>query len=128
MIKLLYCSGYILMSCSGYLQMSGFDRWQAGDCSSAGALHVTEPTCELDHARMGQSTSNQVTLDNWFSNTGSQTSEITADGLKLDSQVANIVTAMATYASNNPSFNATTATSMPTNTTLQNAIAASWHS
>jgi hypothetical protein len=34
---------------------------------------------------------------------------------------------MASYQSAHSSFNPTTASSMPTDTTLQNAIAASWH-
>jgi hypothetical protein len=34
---------------------------------------------------------------------------------------------MATYAANNNGFNPTTATAMSTDTTLQTAIAASWH-
>ena len=46
----------------------------------------------------------------------------------LDGQLENLVSAMATYQAANTSFNPTTATAMPTDTTLQNAIAASWHS
>ena len=37
----------------------------------------------------------------------------TADGMKLDSQVAQLVSAMAAYTSANPGFDATTATQMP---------------
>jgi hypothetical protein len=34
---------------------------------------------------------------------------------------------MASYGASNSGFNPTTATAMPTDTTLQNAIAAAWH-
>jgi hypothetical protein len=50
-----------------------------------------------------------------------------SDGWKLDGGVAALVQAMATYEANNPSFNPATATVMPANTTLQNAIAVTWH-
>jgi hypothetical protein len=53
---------------------------------------------------------------------------ITARGLKLDSQVAQLVQAMATYAADNPSFNPVTATEAPKSSALQSAIAAAWHS
>jgi Ca2+-binding RTX toxin-like protein len=69
-----------------------------------------------------------VTIDNWFSSAGSQLQEInSSNGWKLDSGVTQLVQAMATYTSANPSFHAATATVMPTNTTLQNAITAAWH-
>ncbi len=69
-----------------------------------------------------------VTIDNRFSSTGSQLQDInSSDGWKLDSGVTSLVQAMATYASVNPSFHAATATVMPTNTALQNAITAAWH-
>ena len=72
-------------------------------------------------------TSDQITIDNWTSSAGNQVASFTADGLTLaDSQVASLVSAMATYAAAHSSFNPTTATSMPTDTTLQSAIAASW--
>jgi hypothetical protein len=74
-------------------------------------------------------TSDQITLSNWFgSNAKAQVEKFTADGLTLDSQVSSLVSAMATYAAANSSFNPTTATSMPTDTTLQSAIASAWHS
>jgi hypothetical protein len=38
-----------------------------------------------------------------------------------------LVAAMATYATANPSFNPTQATQMPSDQTLQTAIAAAWH-
>jgi hypothetical protein len=73
-------------------------------------------------------TSDQITVSNWFGSAGAQVSSINADGLILDSQVSTLVSAMATYASNNSGFNPTTATTMPTDTTLQSAITAAWHS
>jgi Haemolysin-type calcium binding protein related domain len=74
-------------------------------------------------------TNDQVTIMNWFgSNAGAQVESFHADGLTLDTQVAALVSAMASYASANPGFNPTTATSMPTNTALQTEIAAAWHS
>jgi len=53
--------------------------------------------------------------------------KITAGGLTIDSQVSQLIQAMATYSGNNPGFNPVTATQMPTDPTLQNAIAAAWH-
>jgi hypothetical protein len=77
--------------------------------------------------RLGSSDS--VTIQGWFTGTGSTLSEIvSSDGLKLDSQLSQLVSAMATYASANIGFNPLTATQMPTDSTLQNTIAASWHS
>jgi hypothetical protein len=73
-------------------------------------------------------TTNTVTIANWYSGAGNQLSEITADGLKLDSQLDSLVSAMASYQSSNPTFNPQTASSMPTDTSLQNAIASAWHS
>jgi hypothetical protein len=71
--------------------------------------------------------SNQITIDNWYSTTGNQVSSFTADGKTLDSSIASLVSAMATYASGHSGFNPATATSMPTDTTLQSAITSAWH-
>jgi RTX calcium-binding nonapeptide repeat (4 copies) len=73
-------------------------------------------------------TANQITLNNWYSNNAAQVESFHADGLTLDTQIATMVSAMASYASANPGFNPQTATAMPTDTTLQSAITASWHS
>jgi hypothetical protein len=51
----------------------------------------------------------------------------TADGAKLDSQIAQLVSAMASYSASNPGFNPATATQMPNDPNLQGAIAAAWH-
>jgi Ca2+-binding RTX toxin-like protein len=74
-------------------------------------------------------TQNHVTIRNWFSGVGNTLSEITAGGLKLDTQVAQLVQAMATFQTNNPGFDPTAPvnTAAPNDTSLQNAIAAAWH-
>ena len=74
-------------------------------------------------------TKEQVTIDNWFgSNKSADLSEIAAAGLKLDSEVAQLVSAMATYSASNPGFNPTASGAlMPDNPTLQNAITSAWH-
>jgi serralysin len=74
-------------------------------------------------------TNSQVTVASWFASTGAQVSEITAGGLKLDSQVSQLVQAMATYAAANPGFDPTSPlnASAPNNPALQTAIAADWH-
>jgi hypothetical protein len=51
----------------------------------------------------------------------------TADGMKLDSQIAQLVSAMATYSANNSGFDPTQASQAPNDPTLQNAITAAWH-
>jgi hypothetical protein len=72
-------------------------------------------------------TQSQITIDGWFSGAGNDLQEITAGGLKLDSQVSQLVQAMAAYSANNPGFNPATATQAPNNLTLQTTIAAAWH-
>ncbi|HEV2189010.1 MAG TPA: hypothetical protein VGR70_17505, partial [Stellaceae bacterium] len=73
-------------------------------------------------------TQSRVTVAGWFASSGSQLQEITTtDGMKLDSQVSQLVQAMATYAANNPGFDPTAVAQVPNDQTLQTAIAASWH-
>jgi Ca2+-binding RTX toxin-like protein len=74
-------------------------------------------------------TTETVTVAGWFGgNARAQTQSFdTADGSKLDTQVAQLVSAMATYSSANPGFNPTTATQMPADSGVQNAVAAAWH-
>ena len=71
----------------------------------------------------------QVTVQSWYgSNQSAQLSAIlTTDGMKLDSGLAQFVSAVATYAANNPGFNPATIGAMPNAATLQNTIAAVWH-
>jgi hypothetical protein len=73
-------------------------------------------------------TTNQIDIAGWYTAAGKQVQSFQAGGLQLDTQVALPVQAMASYATAHTSFNPTTATTMPTNTTLQNAIVAAWHS
>jgi Ca2+-binding RTX toxin-like protein len=70
----------------------------------------------------------QVTVSNWFSSNTGQLQEIKAGGLEIDSGVAQLVQAMATYSANNSGFDPTSATQAPNDSTLQSAIAAAWHS
>jgi len=72
-------------------------------------------------------TANKVDIAGWFSSPGNQLQEITAGGLKLDSQVSQLVQAMATYSANNTGFSPAVATQAPNDPALQSAIAASWH-
>jgi hypothetical protein len=74
-------------------------------------------------------TTDQITVDNWFGgNAGAQVQEIEANGLKLDSQLASLVSAMAIYAANNSGFNPQApGTGMPS-ALETTTIAASWHS
>ncbi|HEU5046640.1 MAG TPA: DUF3060 domain-containing protein, partial [Rickettsiales bacterium] len=73
-------------------------------------------------------TTDHMTINNWYSNSYSQLSSIhTAAGNVIDTQIAQLVQAMATYSANNSGFNPTTATAMPTDPTLQSTLAASWH-
>ena len=73
-------------------------------------------------------TSDQIKIAGWYTSTGNQVQSFAAGGLTLDTQIAALVTAMANYQSAHSSFNPTTASAMPTDTTLQNAITSDWHS
>jgi hypothetical protein len=76
---------------------------------------------------MGTNTS--VTVNSWFSGSSSQLQEITAGGMKLDSQVSQLVQAMATYSANNSGFDPTASSNqvVPNNNGLQTAMSAAWH-
>lgn len=70
-----------------------------------------------------------LTVSDWFgANKSAAVAEITAGGLKLDSQLSSLVSAMASYQAANPGFNPQTATAMPSNTALHMAITTDWHS
>jgi len=90
-------------------------------------LWFTHTSNNLVIQRIGST--DKVMISNWFaSNASAKLSEITLDGLtEIDSQLNSLISAMATYKTNHSSFNPATATAMPTDTTLQSAIAASWH-
>jgi Ca2+-binding RTX toxin-like protein len=74
-------------------------------------------------------TNGQIDVSGWFNGiAGNQVQAFNAGGLTLDTEVAQLVGAMATYGAAHPGFNPATATAMPTDTTLQRAITADWHS
>jgi hypothetical protein len=74
-------------------------------------------------------TNGQITVSNWFGNTGSQVESIHAGGMELDNgQVQQLIQAMASFSAHNAGFSASQAIAMPTDNTLQAAITASWHS
>jgi hypothetical protein len=69
-----------------------------------------------------------IAVQNWYSRSSNQIETFTsADGLKLDTQVAQLVAAMATYSAKNPGFDPSQVSQMPSDTTLQSAIVAAWH-
>ncbi|MGY3590313.1 Ca2+-binding RTX toxin-like protein [Bradyrhizobium sp. USDA 4341] len=74
-------------------------------------------------------TNTSVTVNGWFSGAGSQLQEITAGGLKIDSQLSQLVQAMATYAANNPGFDPTSSSvhTVPNDASLQSTMSAAWH-
>jgi hypothetical protein len=52
-------------------------------------------------------TTTQVDVSGWFSNSSNQLQEISAAGLKIDSQISQLVQAMATYSANHTGFDPT---------------------
>lgn len=73
-------------------------------------------------------TSTQVDVSNWFANSTNQLQEISAGGLKIDTQVSQLVQAMATYSGNNSGFDpAAGSATAPNDTNLQTTLAAAWH-
>jgi Ca2+-binding RTX toxin-like protein len=74
-------------------------------------------------------TNNQATIAGWF-NSGNQASEVfTAGGLRLDSQISQLVQAMAAYSGSNAGFDPTASNvhQIPNDPALQNTVAAAWH-
>ncbi|MDB5407969.1 MAG: Hemolysin-type calcium-binding repeat-containing protein [Rhodospirillales bacterium] len=70
-----------------------------------------------------------ATLVGWYSTGYSKLQEIvTADGRKLDTQVDQLVQAMAMFQTSNPGFDPTAASRAPPDAALQNSLAAAWHS
>ncbi|HEY7580690.1 MAG TPA: hypothetical protein VH855_24120, partial [Acetobacteraceae bacterium] len=70
-----------------------------------------------------------ITVQDW---SGANPSAILAfikggDGFRIDTQIDQLVGAMATYSADNPGFSPATATQMPTDPTLQNALQSAWH-
>ncbi|WP_316199208.1 beta strand repeat-containing protein [Bradyrhizobium sp. SZCCHNS2002] len=109
----------------------------AGNTSADGEIDFT--TLNADQLWFEQSgndlkieeigTNDNVTISNWFANSGSQVQSIhSADGLTLDTSINQLIQAMASFSANNSGFSASQAIAMPTDTNLQAAITASWHS
>lgn len=80
---------------------------------------------------MGSTT--EATIQNWFSNTYSQLGELTVSGgsagnLKVDTQINQLIQAMATFSSNNPGFDPTaSANPAITDPTVLAAVNSAWH-
>jgi serralysin len=72
-------------------------------------------------------THQQVTVADWFLGGSYQLQEIKAGGLEIDTQVSQLVQAMATYAQAHPGFDPTAASQMPTDQHLHEIVAAAWH-
>jgi Ca2+-binding RTX toxin-like protein len=73
-------------------------------------------------------TNESVTIANWFASSSAQLQKIvTSDGSTLDTQVTQLVQAMATFTTNNPGFNPILTAQAPSDTALQTAIANAWH-
>ena len=70
-----------------------------------------------------------VTVNNWFSGGSNQLQEITAGGLKIDSQISQLVQAMATYSASQSGFDPTSSSvsAVPNDSGLQATLASSWH-
>ena len=78
-------------------------------------------------------TNNVLTLADWFGAAGggggvaAPVQSFTAAGLHLDTQVAQLVQAMAAYSAATPGFNPASVAQAPNDPTLQTMIAAAWH-
>ena len=74
-------------------------------------------------------TQTSVTVNDWFSGSSGALQEITAGGLKIDGQISQLVQAMASYSADNPGFDPASSSihSLPSDSGLQNAVAAAWH-
>src|SRR5262249_37157310 len=73
-------------------------------------------------------TSGQLTLAGCFSDPRAGVESLnTANGVKLNVHISYLVCAMATYKASNPALKPPTATTMPSDSTLQYAISAAWH-
>lgn len=73
-------------------------------------------------------TASDTLLKGWFG-APAPSSQISADGLKLDGQAALLVQAMATYSANNSGFDPTASGvhTIPNDTNLQSSLASAWH-
>jgi Ca2+-binding RTX toxin-like protein len=124
------------------------DTLAGGDTNRVGAGHgVTTASGEVDFGagitdqhlwflRSGNDlhvdlmgTTDHMTISGWYAdNARVQTQSFdTADGMKLDTQVAQLVTAMAAYLSAHPGFDPTQATQVPDDRALQATVVTAWH-
>ncbi|HEY0525265.1 MAG TPA: calcium-binding protein, partial [Stellaceae bacterium] len=73
-------------------------------------------------------TQDRITVSGWYGAVTSRLQEIvTADGSNLDTQLDQLVQAMASYAAANPGFDPTLVAQLPSDPNLQNALASAWH-
>uniref|UniRef100_UPI00291677EA beta strand repeat-containing protein n=1 Tax=Bradyrhizobium sp. SZCCHNRI1003 TaxID=3057275 RepID=UPI00291677EA len=74
-------------------------------------------------------TNDRLSVGDWMLTRYHQLEEISARCLERDSQVSQLVQAMATYSANDHGFALTSSglSSVPNDTSLQNTIAAAWH-
>nr|WP_041757858.1 calcium-binding protein [Bradyrhizobium sp. ORS 278] len=72
-------------------------------------------------------THQQVTVADWFLGGSYQLQEIKAGGLELDTQVTQLVQAMATYAQTHQGFDPALASQLPSDAHLHDQVAAAWH-
>jgi hypothetical protein len=84
---------------------------------------------QLGSSNNASGVNNSVTVSNYFTDPRSPVvgSFVTGDGSQLNTQVEQLVTAMASYSAGNPGFDPTTATMMPNDRALQAAVLAAWH-
>jgi hypothetical protein len=75
-------------------------------------------------------TTDRITVQGWYASPQAQLQKVVlADGSTLDTQVNSLVSAMATFQSNNSGFDPTAAANShaPSDPTLQTALAVAWH-
>jgi len=107
-------------------ETGGTDLLQFGQSISDQQLWFAQQGNDLVATLLG--TSDKITVQNWYSGSSNQIETFkTVDGLRLDTQIAQLVAAMATYSANNPGFDPSQASQMPNDSTLQSTIASSWH-
>jgi serralysin len=98
---------------------------QLGTGITADNLWLVRSGSDLEIEVMG--THDTITVADWFNSTAYQLRDITAGGLKIDGQVAQLVQAMATYSAGHPGFDPTAVAQAPHDAALHAAIAAAWH-
>ncbi len=109
----------------------------AGNTGPSGTLQLTQDLApkNLWFKQSGQDllisvmgSNDDVTVSGWFANSSNTLEEIvTETGWTIDSQVSQLVQAMATYSTANAGFDPrTSATQVPADSSLQTAIASAW--